>query len=57
MTSANADGAFVARTPYEGGGHRLESGFTTVHEDGSGVQLPGYFVDLIPPEQRMALPD
>ena len=51
------DGAFVARTPYEGGGHRLKFGFTTVHEDGSGVQLPGYFVDLIPSEQRMTLPD
>ncbi len=51
------DGAFVAVTPWgdEEGDRRIKFGFTTVHKDGSGVQLPGQFLDLSPAEQKMPI--
>jgi hypothetical protein len=50
------DGAFVAVTPWtqEGTQRRLKIGLCTVKEDGAGVQMPGYFVDLTPAEQELA---
>ena len=51
------DGAYVARTPYAEGGHRLKLGFTTVKASGKGVGLPGYFIDLFPGEQKMVVAD
>lgn len=50
------DGAFVAVTPWtnEGTQRRLKIGLCTVKEDGSGVQMPGYFVDLTPDEQDLS---
>ena len=48
------DGAFIARTPYDGdGSFRLKIGFTTCKIDGSGVTLPGYFIDILPSEQKL----
>ena len=46
------DGAYVARTPHPDG-LRLKIGFTTVKDDGRGVMLPGYFIDLWPEEQKL----
>lgn len=52
------EGAYVARTPFDGeGGMRLKFGFTTVKADGRGVMLPGYFVDILPDEQRLVVAD
>lgn len=51
------DGAFVARTPFDKTGYRLKIGFTTVKENGAGVMLPGYFIDLQPAELQLALPE
>lgn len=53
------DGAFVACTPVSNNADefRLKIGFSTAHEDGTGVMLPGYFIDFTPDEQRMLLPD
>ena len=51
------DGAYVARTPFAGGGRRLKLGFTTVKENGKGVSLPGYFIDIFPDEQKMVVTD
>lgn len=51
------DGAFVARTPYGNGHYRLKFGFTTVKESGKGVMLPGYFIDLLPEEQKLPVAD
>lgn len=51
------DGVFVARTPWPAGGYRLKLGFTTVKEDGSGVMLPGNFIDLLPDEMAMPVED
>lgn len=50
------DGAFVAITPWddEGTQRRLKIGLSTVKSDGSGVQMPGYFVDLTPEEQKLS---
>jgi hypothetical protein len=44
------DGAFVAVTPMEfpENSFRLKIGLTTVREDGSGLQSPGYFLDFFP---------
>lgn len=51
------EGAYVARTPFdEKGGMRLKFGFTTVKADGSGVKLPGYFIDILPHEQLLTVP-
>lgn len=44
------DGAFVARSPWDESGSRIKIGFTTVHEDGTGVDYPGYFFDILPSE-------
>lgn len=51
------DGAFVAVTPWgdEPGDRRIKFGFTTVHKDGSGVQMPGQFLDLTPSEQKLPI--
>lgn len=51
------DGAFVARTPFDNESYRLKIGFTTVKSSGKGVMLPGYFIDLLPAEQKMLVPD
>lgn len=51
------DGAFVAVTPWNAAGgpeRRIKFGLTTVKEDGSGVMMPGYFVDFTPEEQRLS---
>ncbi|MDI1236435.1 MAG: hypothetical protein PSV26_03005 [Polaromonas sp.] len=50
------DGAFVAVTPWTTNGteRRLKIGLTTVKDDGSGVMMPGYFVDFSPEEQRLS---
>lgn len=49
------DGAFVAVTPWgdTGSERRIKIGLTTVKEDGSGVQMPGYFCDLNPDELEL----
>lgn len=49
------DGAFVSVTPWSPGCNdlRIKFGFTTVHKDGSGVEMPGFFLDLSPEEQRL----
>jgi hypothetical protein len=49
------DGAFVAVTPTadDGTGRRIKIGLTTVKGDGSGVFLPGHFLDLNEREQSM----
>lgn len=51
------DGAFVARTPFDGTGYRLKIGFTTVKENGRGVTLPGYFIDFQPKELKLTVPE
>jgi hypothetical protein len=51
------DGAFVARTPYDNETYRLKFGFTTVKADGRGVMLPGYFIDILPNEQKLLVSD
>lgn len=54
------DGAFIAVTPWgEPGGpkRRLKIGLTTVKDDGSGVMMPGYFIDFTPDEQLMNVPE
>lgn len=50
------DGAFVAVTPWtpDGPEFRLKIGLTTVKDDGSGVMMPGYFIDFTPEEQRLS---
>lgn len=50
------DGAFVAVTPWTTNGpeFRLKIGLTTVKDDGSGVMMPGYFIDFTPEEQRLS---
>ncbi|UJJ60619.1 hypothetical protein [Rhodanobacter denitrificans] len=46
------DGVFVALTPWgTDGGERIKMGFSTVHEDGTGVMYPGLFFDLRPEER------
>jgi hypothetical protein len=49
------DGAFVAVTPWGNAGIErcLKIGLTTVRRDGSGVMMPGYFIDFIPAEQQL----
>ncbi|MFK4706019.1 hypothetical protein ABIC83_002858 [Roseateles asaccharophilus] len=52
------DGAFVAATPWDAAGdpsgpYRLKIGLTTVKEDGTGVMMPGYFLDFMPEEQKL----
>lgn len=50
------EGAYVALTPFdEKNERRLKLGFTTVKADGSGVMLPGYFIDILPGEQRLTV--
>lgn len=52
------DGAFVAVTPWDANdptSRRIKFGFTMVHQDGSGVAMPGWFLDLSPDEQRMPI--
>lgn len=51
------DGAFVARTPYDNETFRLKFGFTTVKSNGRGVMLPGYFIDILPSEQKLLVND
>lgn len=53
------DGAFVATVPCgESPSDRsIKFGFTTVHEDGRGVNMPGYFLELNPVEQAMPIVD
>lgn len=53
------DGAFVAVTPSGDtpGERRIKFGFTTVHQDGRGVEMPGYYLDLTPAEQAMPILD
>ena len=49
-----ADGAFVAVTPWDAGDgtvkNRYKIGLSTVKKDGSGVMMPGYFLDFTPDE-------
>lgn len=50
------DGAFVAVTPWDATDpeqRRIKFGFTMVHKNGSGVAMPGWFMDLNPAEQAM----
>lgn len=49
------DGAFIVRTPYgtSSDEYVIKIFFTTVKLDGSGVLLPGYFLTLLPVEQRL----
>lgn len=52
------DGAFVGVTPWDDTDPtrcRIKFGFTTVKPDGSGMTLPGYFVDLTPDEQALPI--
>jgi hypothetical protein len=50
------DGAFVAVTPWDDtGARRIKFGLCTVKGDGRGVMMPGYFLDFIPAETRMAI--
>lgn len=52
------DGAFVAVTPWDAANpaqRRIKFGFTMVHKDGSGVAMPGWFMDLNPDEQAMPI--
>lgn len=55
------DGVFVAITPWDeekvSDRRRLKLGFTTVKEDGSGVMMPGHFLDLIPSEHDLPVHD
>lgn len=55
VTYEYLDGAFVARTPWDDNTFRLKIGFTTAKADGSGVMLPGYFLDFRPDEQRLPI--
>lgn len=50
------DGAFVAITPWtlDGPERRLKIALTTVKDDGSGVMMPGYFIDFTPEEQCLS---
>ncbi len=52
-----ADGAFVAVTPWDCGDgtykRRYKIGLSTVKKDGSGVMMPGYFLDFTPDEALM----
>lgn len=51
-----ADGAFVAATPWdeaEPTKRRYKIGLSTVKKDGSGVMMPGYFIDFIPAEASL----
>lgn len=52
------DGAFVGVTPWNDPSRperRIKFGFTTVRKDGTGMTMPGYFIDLNPDEQKMPL--
>jgi hypothetical protein len=46
------DGAFISVTPDDKGERRIKFGLTTVKDNGSGVMLPGHFLDLNQEEQR-----
>lgn len=52
-----ADGAFVAVTPWDCGDgtfkRRYKIGLSTVKKDGSGVMMPGYFLDFTPDEATL----
>lgn len=52
-----ADGAFVAVTPWDSADgsvkQRFKVGLSTVKKDGSGVMMPGYFIDFTPDEAAM----
>lgn len=52
-----ADGAFVAVTPWDCGDgtvkQRYKIGLSTVKKDGSGVMMPGYFLDFTPDEAAL----
>lgn len=50
-----ADGAFVASTPWADTGteRRFKIGLSTVKKDGSGVMMPGYFLDFTPEEGKL----
>lgn len=48
------DGVFVAQSPWDAhGGSRIKLGFSTVHDDGSGVMYPGLFFDILPEERKL----
>lgn len=47
------DGVFVALSPWSEAGSRIKMGFSTVHEDGTGVMYPGLFFDLLPDERKL----
>lgn len=49
------EGAFVARANMGNGESRLRFGFTTVLENGDGLTTPGYYIDLMPDEQKMEI--
>lgn len=46
------DGVFVATTPVATG-TRYKFGFATVLKDGEGLEVPGYFVDILPDEAQL----
>lgn len=48
------DGAFIAVTPWDDTQRRIKFGLTTTKADGSGVMMPGYFVDFTPDEQKLS---
>lgn len=50
------DGAFIAATPWDDQApiqHRLKIGLATIKRDGSGVMMPGYFLDITPTEAAL----
>ena len=52
------DGAFVGVTPWNDPAspeRRIKFGFTTVRKDGTGMTMPGYFLDLTPDEQKLPI--
>jgi hypothetical protein len=52
------DGAFVAVTPWDAtGARRIKFGLTTVKSDGSGVMMPGYFLDFTPEDAKLPVPE
>lgn len=56
----HVDGAFIAVSPYDYDGEkgqRLKIGLTMVKDDGHGVMLPGYFVDILPNERQLPVMD
>lgn len=50
------DGAFIGWAPWDENGSRLKIGFSTIHPDGSNVDYPGCYFDILPDELVMPVP-